>query len=179
MNRRIASIAVLVALAAAGCHKKPPAKVSAENTVATPAPTPDATASLNGEEARKGLPDVKTQTLSSVYFDFDSVTLRDDAKATLEKNFEVLNGNAALRVRLEGNTDERGSTQYNVALGQRRAQAVKDFLVNRGIPANRLETVSYGKERPADAGHTEEAWAKNRRCDLAVIGGTDNVGSSR
>lgn len=177
MNRRIASIAVLVAVAAAGCHKKPPAKVTAENTVATPAPT--ATPDTNGEEARKGLPDVKTQTLSSVYFGFDSVTLTDDAKATLEKNFEVLNGNAALRVRLEGNTDERGSTQYNVALGQRRAQAVKDFLVNRGIPATRLETVSYGKERPIDAGHTEEAWAKNRRCDLAVIGGADNVSSSR
>ena len=179
MNRRIAMIAVSAALAAAACHHPPPKNATAEAATPTPAPsaTPDATA-MNGEEVRKGLPDVKMQTLATVYFDFDSSALNDAAKQTLQKNFEILRDETSVSVKLEGNSDERGSTQYNVALGQRRAQAVKDFLVTLGIPGTRLEPVSFGKEKPVDPGHDEAAWAKNRRVELTVTG-SDRVGSSR
>lgn len=178
MNTRVALIAAVVATAAVGCHKKPPANAKTDNTpVAAATATPDANA--GGEEARAGLPDVKTQTLATVFFAFDSSTLDDAGKTALQQDFDILKANPEVRVRLEGNTDERGSTQYNVALGQRRAESVKNFLVSLGIPEASLETVSYGEEKPADAGHDEAAWEKNRRVDLTVTAGTDKVSSSR
>ena len=175
MNRRMLSITVLfAALAAAGCHKKPPAKAATipeAPVAAAPTATPDA----NGEEVRKGLPEVKSQTLATVYFEFDSSTLSADAQATLKSDFEQLQQTPAVAVRLEGHSDERGSTQYNVALGERRAQAVKTFLTSLGLPPAQLTTASYGEEKPADPGHDEAAWSKNRRVELTVV--ADRVGA--
>ena len=172
--RSIAAVVIAAGLFA-GCHHKPAETTKAE---ATPAATP-AVANAGDEAARTGLPAPKeTVTLATVYFDFDKATLRDDAKAALAKNADALKDNPEVTVRLEGNADERGSTQYNLALGDRRANAVKDYLTSLGIAGNRLETVSYGMERPVDKGHDEAAWAKNRRVELVVTAGAGNVSSS-
>ncbi|MBI5048510.1 MAG: peptidoglycan-associated lipoprotein Pal [Deltaproteobacteria bacterium] len=107
--------------------------------------------------------------LLAVYFDFDRFTIRDDMKSVLEKNVEWLKKNSAIAIQIQGNCDERGSNEYNIALGERRAQSIKEYLINYGIKQSRLSTVSYGEEKPADPGHTEEAWAKNRRGEFVIV----------
>ena len=110
-----------------------------------------------------------TQEVASqraVYFDFDSYTVKDDYRGLIEAHAKRLNYNKGLNLRLEGNTDERGGSEYNLALGQKRAEAVVQQMKVLGVGDSQLEAVSYGKERPMDAGHTEAAWAKNRRVDL-------------
>lgn len=99
------------------------------------------------------------------YFDFDSSVLKPDARAALTAWAERFKNNDE-DIRLEGHADERGSREYNMALGERRANAVADFLVLQGVPRSRIETVSYGEERPAALGSNEQAWAKNRRVEL-------------
>jgi peptidoglycan-associated lipoprotein len=104
----------------------------------------------------------------NIYFDFDRSFIRDDAKPELEKVAAYLKSNRDVRVLIEGHCDERGTDEYNFALGDRRAQAAKNYLMNLGIDGSRIKTISYGEERPADPGHEEPAWAKNRR-DVFVI----------
>ncbi len=101
--------------------------------------------------------------LALVYFDFDKSNLRPDAIETLNKNAEIIKKNSGVTIQIAGHCDERGTQEYNLALGERRALAVRDYLISLGIPADKLVTISYGKEQPVDAGHNEEAWAKNRR----------------
>lgn len=97
-----------------------------------------------------------------VYFDVDRAVIRDDARATLDQQAEWLNQNKAVTVQIAGNCDERGTTDYNLALGGRRAYAAYTYLMAKGVPAGRMTTISYGKDRPLAPGSTEEAWAKNR-----------------
>jgi peptidoglycan-associated lipoprotein len=99
------------------------------------------------------------------YFDFDSSILKPEARAVLTAHAERFKNNSQ-RIRLEGHADERGSREYNMALGERRANAVADFLVLQGLPRSRVEVVSYGEERPARLGGSESAWAQNRRVEL-------------
>jgi peptidoglycan-associated lipoprotein len=102
----------------------------------------------------------------SVFFDFDSAVLRGDAASVIELHGKYLAGAAGVKARVEGNTDERGGAEYNLALGQRRADAVVSQLKVMGAKGEQLEAVSYGKERPAATGHDEGAWAQNRRADI-------------
>jgi peptidoglycan-associated lipoprotein len=106
--------------------------------------------------------------LSDVFFAFDSFLLSEEAQRVLQKNAEWLRSNPEAQIVIEGHCDERGTVEYNLALGERRAQSVKDYLVNLGISADRLFTISYGKERPFVLGHTEEAWAQNRRAHFLL-----------
>lgn len=106
--------------------------------------------------------------LKIVYFDFDSAELRPDCRETLKRNAEYLKSNSNLTVLVEGHCDERGTTEYNLALGQRRASRVRDYYSKLGIPLKRIATISYGEERPLDPNHSEAAWAKNRRADTKV-----------
>jgi peptidoglycan-associated lipoprotein len=108
--------------------------------------------------------------LKEVYFAFDSFDLRPDARATLKTNADWLKANPSTRVEIEGHTDERGTSEYNLALGAKRAQAAKDYLVSLGIPADRLSTISYGEELPVCKDQSEDCWQKNRR-DRFVIAG--------
>ena len=103
----------------------------------------------------------------TVYFGFDQSTLSSEAQSVLDHNIAKLK-NGTQPIRVEGHADERGTREYNLALGERRANAVAQYLVANGIAKSRLETISYGKERPADAGHDESAWAKNRRVELVL-----------
>lgn len=103
-----------------------------------------------------------------IYFDFDKSNIRDDQRDRLEKNADYLLANRMVRVRIEGNCDERGTNEYNMALGERRALSAKKYLINLGVMESRLETISYGEERPLQYGHDELSWAQNRRDDFVV-----------
>ncbi len=102
----------------------------------------------------------------TIYFDFDSAKISDESLALLETHGNFVAGNGDVSVRLEGHTDERGSREYNIALGDRRAQSVRRVLLFQGASVDQLDTVSYGEEKPALLGHDETAWGKNRRVEL-------------
>jgi peptidoglycan-associated lipoprotein len=104
--------------------------------------------------------------LEIVYFEFNRAALTEEARMALNRNLEMLRQNPSWSIRIEGHCDERGTVEYNLALGDRRAAAVREFLIGNGVAANRVETVSYGEERPADPGHDEAAWARNRRAEF-------------
>jgi peptidoglycan-associated lipoprotein len=107
--------------------------------------------------------------LEKIYFDFDSYKLSEAARANLVKNAEQIRKNPAHKVRIEGNCDERGSDEYNLALGERRAKAAAEYLLTMGVPAARLSVLSFGEEKPADPGHDEAAWANNRRDEFVIV----------
>ncbi len=109
-----------------------------------------------------------SQALEKIYFDFDSDVLSDTARKTLASNFDKLKGMGNVKIRVEGNCDERGSDDYNLALSERRAQAAVKYLTALGIPASRLSFIGYGEEKPVDAAHAEDAWAKNRRDEFTI-----------
>jgi peptidoglycan-associated lipoprotein len=106
-----------------------------------------------------------------VYFDTDSYDIRSDAQPLLDAQSGWLRRYGAVQVRIEGNADERGTREYNLALGSRRANSIKEFLTSHGVSADRIETISYGKEMPIDPGNTEEAYAKNRNGHTAIVSG--------
>ena len=107
--------------------------------------------------------------LSRVYFAYNQFTLDDESRKVLEKNAAYLKANPTQKIIVEGHCDERGSDEYNLALGERRAVAAKSYLVSLGIPAERLSTISYGEEQPLVAAANEEAWAQNRRAEFKVV----------
>lgn len=111
-------------------------------------------------------PEVKLQT---VYFDFDSYVLSQASRDTLYSNAEYLLKKYNGTIQVEGHCDERGSDEYNLALGEKRAKAALNYLATLGVPANRLSFISYGKEKPAESGHDEAAWAKNRRAEFVIV----------
>jgi len=106
--------------------------------------------------------------LQNIYFDYDKSAIRPDAREILKANAEIFTKNSSAKIVVEGHCDERGTAEYNMALGERRAQEAKQYLVNLGIDASRIETISYGKERPLDNRSIEEAWAQNRRAQFLL-----------
>jgi peptidoglycan-associated lipoprotein len=159
----IVSLACLT-LIAGGCGKKnPPAEPQPPPVVQEPTPPPVAPPPAPPAE-----PEPEPLNLANVYFDYDRYDLKEDARATLAANAKQLEGNTSARITIEGHCDERGTTEYNLALGEKRAQAARDYLVNYGIAGDRLSTVSYGEERPVDPGSNEDAWAKNRRAAFVL-----------
>jgi peptidoglycan-associated lipoprotein len=106
----------------------------------------------------------------SIYFDFDSFVVKDEYRPLVEAHARYLQQNRNARMTVQGNTDERGSREYNIALGQKRADAVKRMMLLLGATDGQIETVSYGEERPKNAGHDEGAWAENRRDDIVYVG---------
>jgi peptidoglycan-associated lipoprotein len=172
------------ALLFGGCAKKqvvkeeeaPPA---AAKPAEKPAPPPIKEEAVQQRPVTEA-PTVKEETLETataapqvllekIYFDFDSFVLSAASRETLAKNARYLMKNGSVKVQIEGHCDERGSDEYNLALGEKRAKAAMSYLVTLGVPADRLSVISYGKEKPADPGHDEAAWAKNRRDEFAVI----------
>lgn len=112
---------------------------------------------------------IKVKSLQTVYFEFDSYYLSEEARATLSENAEWMKAHPQLKVLIEGHCDERGTEEYNLALGEKRAKSVRDYLVQLGVPSDALSIISYGEEFPVDARHNEEAWAKNRRAEFVII----------
>jgi peptidoglycan-associated lipoprotein len=162
---------VLLALALmSGCahHPKP---APAPPTTPTPVPTPTQTAPAptpTPPAPTSESTSLRSEDLQPVFFDFDSAALTEAARGTLDKNSKTLRDHADAKLVVEGHCDERGTVEYNQALGERRAQAAREYLVAAGINASRLEVISYGKERPFDPGHDESAWAKNRRAHFTL-----------
>ena len=169
-----------------GCPKKPrpeiPETTPPKTTDKTPAAeevkespfakTPESSESSLEDQMSDEIRRLNEQKpLGSVYFDFDKADLRQDALEQLQRNAEWLKSHAVYRVRIEGNCDERGTTEYNLALGDRRAATVKNYLVKAGLDGGRFETISYGEEIPLDPANNEAAWAKNRRVHFAASGG--------
>ena len=183
----------VAALSLGACRKKP---------APTPTPTPTATVnqdSIDAENRRRAaeaervrreqfvrdsianaarqreaaMAAARSTLLSAVYFDYDMAEIRDDARATLESKLPLLTANPGLRLRIAGHTDSRGSDEYNIALGQRRAASVKTFFTERGIDESRLEIVSFGEERGTCSEEEESCWSRNRRAEFEITAGGD------
>ena len=189
----IAAAASLLALAGAACTKKvatapppapPAAAPTANNNASTPAPAParqPAASTPTASAPSSRMPDAATRArieellarISDAYFDYDKASLRPDAMNTLEADARELRNIVVqypdYKMQIEGHCDERGSAEYNLALGEKRAEAARDFLTGVGIPPAQLSTVSYGKERPACAEHDEGCWQKNRRIHIIAM----------
>ncbi|MDB4907794.1 MAG: pal [Gemmatimonadetes bacterium] len=135
------------------------------------------TDSINAANAarERSLAELRALLQAIVYFDFDKSNIRDDQRSTLDAMIPILQANTGIRIRIEGHTDNRGSDEYNQALGMRRANTAMRYLVSKGIDAGRIEVVSYGEERPAAQGDNEEAWAKNRRDEFVITAGGDMI----
>src|SRR6266566_1804747 len=118
---------------------------------------------------------VKTLVATMIHFDYDKAIIRGGDAAVLDQKVAILQANPALRIRISGHCDERGSDEYNLALGNRRATAAKQYVVSHGIDGSRIETVSYGEERPLAQGHDEEAWAQNRRDEFEILSGGESL----
>lgn len=191
---RILPAALVIVATLAACHKKP---------VVAPAPVPvaidstaikqhiaDSIAAANRAREAADAAAAKARadsiaraeasqtamraTLTAViHFDYDKSDLRPDAQAILDQKLPILLANPGVTIRIAGNTDDRGSTEYNLALGQRRAATAKRYLTDHGVADARIETVSYGEERPVAQGEDEAAWAQNRRDEFTIAGGAD------
>jgi peptidoglycan-associated lipoprotein len=200
----IGMLATVIVLGA--CHKKPE---TAPEPVATPAATPavdsaairdsiaraqaardaalarqraydDSVRRANESAAAAGEQTGLRNTVTAViHFDFDRSELRDDARSTLDAKIPLLMANPDVTIRVAGHTDERGSVEYNIALGQRRAATAKRYLTERGVAANRIETVSFGEGRPVSDGHDEDAWAQNRRDEFEITAGGSRLNKPR
>jgi len=156
----------LALLLSAGCAKK------ATETPA-PAPAPEQTAPVEKpmtmtQTEVKETASATAADLTRIHFDFDSYVLSGEARATLQQNAAILKSVPGLKVRVEGHCDERGSDDYNLALGERRAQATVDYLVSLGVSSGKLSTISYGEMKPLDPASNETAWAKNRRAEFVA-----------
>ena len=163
----IAVLVIALAVAVTGCKKKmpkeaPPPPPRVEEVA--PPPAPDTT----GQAAREqqAAMDADRARIVTVYFDYDKSEIRADQRDRITTNAEIFRRWTDWPVSIEGHCDERGTVEYNLALGERRALAAKQALVAAGIEGARLSTVSYGEERPADPGHDETAWGKNRRAEF-------------
>jgi peptidoglycan-associated lipoprotein len=190
VRRFVSTIALCSTLAvvAAGCHKKvpPPAPAPPPSTPTTapatppsPPPPPPAPAvapaprPISEEEifGRKSVDQLNAERpLDDVYFDLDRSDIRDDARASLQKDADWLKKWTSTRITLEGHCDSRGSAEYNLGLGSRRATAVKDYLVSLGVPSGRVTVISKGKEQPFCSDEGESCWQQNRRGHFVITG---------
>lgn len=163
-NKKLLAVGVVLAMAfTAGCSSNKNA--DSGNMAGSGTGGSSATGSYDPNAMGGSGSDAYAQNGRTVYFGFDQYTLTSDSQSILDNNIAKLR-NGSQNIRVEGHADERGTREYNLALGERRANAVVQYLVANGIAKSRIETISYGKERPADPGHDESAWAKNRRAEL-------------
>ena len=166
----------VVLTALAGCSSTKLAEPTAAAPVVTAAPAQTTRPATPAQTTVKTvtlhpLDDPKSSLAKrSIYFDFDSFVIHDTDRPLIEAHAKYLSATRTAKVRVEGNADERGGREYNLALGQKRAEAVLRSLTLLGAPAMELEATSFGKEKPIDLGHDETAWAKNRRADLNYVG---------
>jgi len=174
-------VAAAMAALLAGCSTQPAAPVEDQSAAAAAAAAKDGaatsgttTSGVSGSATGTGANPLKdpNNILSkrSIYFEFDSFVVEDKYKAQIDAHAKYLSGNRSAKVTLQGHTDERGSREYNIALGQKRADAVKRAMTLMGVQDVVIETISYGKEKPKREGHDEAAWAENRRVDIVYFG---------
>jgi peptidoglycan-associated lipoprotein len=184
---RLASLLILAGAVVVACAKTPPP---------APAPAPAAAPTVDSSRIRDSLANAKRMAdsasaererqaaavaaarsalVAKVFFDYDKADITDQGKAILDAKVPILSANPGIRIRVEGNCDRRGSDEYNLALGQRRAAAAKRYLTDHGIDAARIDIISYGAERPVAEGDGEDAYSQNRRDEFAIVAGGDNL----
>ncbi len=183
--RRMVVGALFATVAVGACSKKkpePPAPQTVQNDSAGQAEL-DARRRAAEEEARRRAAEAarakaeaaREALTAMIHFDYDESTITSSAQQTLTQKIDVLRAHPEIKLRIAGNADERGSVEYNLALGMRRANAAKDYLTNYGLDAARFETVSFGEERPIAQGHDEDAWRQNRRDEFEIIAGASSL----
>jgi peptidoglycan-associated lipoprotein len=155
-------LAALVLMMACGKPKVQP-------TIIAPPPPPPVVVADTTTPPPPPPPQVAPLSLTTIYFDYDKSDIRSDARNILAENAKGLTDHPTATIRIEGNCDERGTDEYNLALGQKRADAARDYLVNYGISASRLSTISYGESRPVSKGHDESSWSQNRRDEFSIL----------
>ena len=176
-------LVAIIAAALVGCSSTPTTEAPVEDRGATGATAPGTGAETGGAQGSgvngsalgsdRGNPlrdPNNVLSKRSVYFDYDSFVVKDDYRPLVEAHARYLQQNRSAHLTIQGNTDERGSREYNIALGQKRADAVKRMMLLLGATDGQIETVSFGKEKPKSAGHDESAWAQNRRDDVVYAG---------
>ncbi len=173
----------MTALVAAGCAKKEVVKTEEPVKAATVAPAPKPEPPKAVEQPKVETPKAEAPkpmemqaakasevtAFEAIYFDFDKSDLRQDARDVLNKNAEALKAKSDIKIKIEGNCDERGSAEYNLALGERRAKSAMQYLITLGIPAERLSVISYGKEKAHVDAKDESVWSKDRRDDFVIV----------
>lgn len=161
--RSLLSVLILgmsVALTGCGSSSK---TASSNSDISADASNSGLDLELNGDSDSS-----KAGGLRTIFFAYDSSSLSSDARSTLESNVAFLKSNPGVEIQVEGHCDERGGVQYNLALGERRAKAVRDYMVAMGVSGSRVTTISFGKERPLAFGHDDSAWGQNRRANFVV-----------
>jgi peptidoglycan-associated lipoprotein len=168
VNKKILAIlagCTILLFVFAGCSSNKPSvdddqpEIAVADTIPPPPPPPP-------PPVEEPPPPPVELVFETIYFDFDKYTLKSDAKAALGTNARTLGENSDASVLIQGHCDERGTVEYNLALGEKRAKAARDYLVDLGISAGRIRTISYGEERPVSPGHDESAWGQNRRAEF-------------
>ena len=157
----------LFALALGACAKKPATQVETQPE-SEAAEQPAAPVEEVTETPQVETPAIKMPVLGDVFFEFDQTKLTDEGKQALTENARQLKEGGMMAIIIEGHCDERGTNAYNLALGEKRANTAKEYLVSLGVDGARIQTISYGEERPFDQGHDEAAWSKNRRAHFVV-----------
>lgn len=176
-----AVVAIALVMAACSSNEPPPPPPPPTQTTTQP-PVTDTSA----EDARRAAEEaaraaeaertrLRTVIEEVVLFDYDASRIRTDAEAALQRKVPILRSNPGVRLRISGHADERGSVEYNLALGLRRANSVRDYLVNFGIDASRITTETFGEDRPVDSGTTEAAYQRNRRAEFTITSGGENL----
>lgn len=183
--KRYLVLAVIVGFVAFGCAKKavtpvqqpeealkqPPQAREVEKPEKAPDKiTEQQIAQVESKEIPPKVEEI-SGTFKDIHFDYDRYDIREDAKSILRSVSDYLIKNAALKMLVEGHCDARGTSEYNLGLGDRRARATKDYLLSLGVPSSRIETISYGKEKPLCEEHTEDCWTKNRRAHFVILKG--------
>ena len=169
---RIKFLSILAAVALLGACETAPTGDSASSGAGTTTAKPAPTTSTAVKSVKAGSQeDLVVNVGDRVFFGFDQFSLSNDARSTLDKQAAWLKNNPGVTIRVEGHCDERGTREYNLALGERRANAAKDYLVTNGVNPERIVTISWGKEKPVANGSNEAAWRQNRRGVTRVIGG--------
>lgn len=182
MRSRLLLVLVAMPLVLGACRKKKPVEVAPQPTtqpVDRPAPVRPAETAPPTTDPNAGMAErvaaARASLLEKILFEYDADALSDAARANLDAKIRILNANPNVKIRINGHCDERGSDEYNIALGRRRAEAAKRYLGDRGIDGSRVETTTFGRERPAAQGSSEEAWAQNRRDEFEITAGGDQL----
>ncbi|HEY7896631.1 MAG TPA: peptidoglycan-associated lipoprotein Pal [Gemmatimonadaceae bacterium] len=182
MSRKSLAPAALLAVSTmlSACHHAPqaapaPAPAPAPAAAPAPAPPPADHSADSARAAQERMAQARSTIEERIHFEFDKADIQADDKAVLDAKLPILRANPNMRIRIEGNCDDRGSEEYNLALGQRRAAAAKRYLTDFGVDAGRIDIISYGHEKPMCTQDAEDCWSQNRRDEFVIIAGGDNI----
>ena len=186
MRRRHVMVPLaLLAISAAACGKKadpvlqPPTDTTAPSTPPAPPPPAPAPPAAGGPSAEAVRAALLADLGNVIHFDYDQDLIKPEDRPILDRKAEIMKANPGLRVRISGHADSRGSDEYNLVLGNKRALAARQYLIGRGVDGGRIDVTSFGEERPADPAENEAAWAQNRRAEFEIIAGGDRLVAPR